>query len=162
MWLAVLTWKCALDGRVSILLVPEQKVYLPTLHLIHRHGLINYIDTKAKCRHLKNLTGKGTLRQVSIRVYRLEMQSVLLVFSIQLCELLPLYSNLHSGSPLSPFLVWFWTLYVYYTRIQRVRGGYGVLYLRQINTCRNVSSQVNFFRWWHFALPSACHTFLRT
>ncbi len=26
-------------------------------------GLINYIDTKAKCRHLKKLTCKGTLRQ---------------------------------------------------------------------------------------------------
>jgi hypothetical protein len=28
------------------------------------HGLINYLDTKAKCRHLK--TCKGTLRQVFI------------------------------------------------------------------------------------------------
>jgi hypothetical protein len=27
-------------------------------------GTINYIDTKAKCRHLKKLTCKGTLRQV--------------------------------------------------------------------------------------------------
>ncbi len=31
-------------------------------------GLINYVDTKAKCRHLKILTCKGTLRQVFIRV----------------------------------------------------------------------------------------------
>jgi hypothetical protein len=38
-----------------------------------RHGLIKYIDTKAKCRHLKQLTCKGTLRQVFIRVYRLEI-----------------------------------------------------------------------------------------
>jgi hypothetical protein len=29
-------------------------------------GLINYIDTKAKCRQLKKLTCKGTLRQVFI------------------------------------------------------------------------------------------------
>ncbi len=28
------------------------------------HGLINYIDTKAKCRHRKKLTCKATLRQV--------------------------------------------------------------------------------------------------
>jgi hypothetical protein len=28
------------------------------------HGLINYIDTKAKCRPYKKLTFKGTLRQV--------------------------------------------------------------------------------------------------
>jgi hypothetical protein len=26
------------------------------------HGLINYKDTKAKCRQLKKLTSKGTLR----------------------------------------------------------------------------------------------------
>ncbi len=54
------------------------------------HGLINYIDTKAKCRHLKKWTCQGTLRQVFIRVCRLEIQSVMLVFSTQLCELLPL------------------------------------------------------------------------
>jgi hypothetical protein len=53
-------------------------------------GLINYIDTKAKCRHLKKLTCKGTLRQVFIRVYRLGIQSDMLVFATQLCELLPL------------------------------------------------------------------------
>jgi hypothetical protein len=54
------------------------------------HGLINYIDTKAKCRQLKKLTCKGTLRQVFISIYRLEIHSVILVFSTQLCELLPL------------------------------------------------------------------------
>jgi len=31
-----------------------------------QHGLNNYVDTKAKRRHLKNLTSKGTLRQVFI------------------------------------------------------------------------------------------------
>jgi hypothetical protein len=30
------------------------------------HGLINYTDAKAKCRHLKKLNWKGTLRQVFI------------------------------------------------------------------------------------------------
>ncbi len=30
------------------------------------HGLTNYIDTKAKCRHLKKFTCKGTLLQVFI------------------------------------------------------------------------------------------------
>jgi hypothetical protein len=29
-----------------------------------RHGLINYKDTNTKCRHLKNLTCKGSLRLV--------------------------------------------------------------------------------------------------
>jgi hypothetical protein len=37
------------------------------------HKLINYIDNKAKRRHLKTLTSKGTLRQVFTRVYRLEI-----------------------------------------------------------------------------------------
>ncbi len=38
--------------------------------LLVKHGLKNYMDTKAKCRHLKKLT----LRQVFIRVYRLVIQ----------------------------------------------------------------------------------------
>jgi hypothetical protein len=57
-----------------------------------RLGLINYIDTKAICRLLKKLTFKGTLRQVFIIVYRLEIQSVMLsafFFSTQLRKLLP-------------------------------------------------------------------------
>jgi hypothetical protein len=33
---------------------------------------MNYIDTKAKCRHLKKFTCKGTFRQMFIRVYRVE------------------------------------------------------------------------------------------
>jgi len=41
------------------------------------HGLVNYIDNKAKCRHLKKLTCKGTLRQVFIRVNRLVILSVI-------------------------------------------------------------------------------------
>jgi hypothetical protein len=52
------------------------------------HGLITYLDTKAKCRHIKKLTCKGTLPQVFIKVYRLVILSVMLVFSTQLCELL--------------------------------------------------------------------------
>ncbi len=55
-------------------------------HLLHE--LINYIDTKTNCRHLTIFS--CTLRQVLIRVYRQEIQSVMLVFSTQLCELLPL------------------------------------------------------------------------
>ncbi len=55
------------------------------------HGLINYKDTKAKCGHLKKLISKRTLRQVFIRVYGLERQSVMLVFiSTQLRKLLTL------------------------------------------------------------------------
>jgi hypothetical protein len=42
-----------------------------------RHGLINYKDTKTKCRHLKKLTSKGTLWQAFISVYRLDIQSLI-------------------------------------------------------------------------------------
>jgi hypothetical protein len=51
------------------------------------HGLINYKDTKIKFRHLKKFTCKWTLRQMFIRVFRLEIQSVMLVFSTEFCEL---------------------------------------------------------------------------
>jgi hypothetical protein len=38
------------------------------------HELINFIDTKAKCRHLKKLTCKWNMRRVFFRVYKLETQ----------------------------------------------------------------------------------------
>ncbi len=63
-----------------------------------KHGLIKYIDSKAKCRYLKKFTFKGTLRQVFIKVYTLEIQSVMLVFSTQLCK-----PSLWVSSPPPPF-----------------------------------------------------------
>ncbi len=73
----------------------EHVIYILDTYLIcdnlgSNHGVINYTDTKAKCRHLKKFTCEGILRQGFIRVYKLEIQSVMLVFSTQLCELLPL------------------------------------------------------------------------
>jgi hypothetical protein len=53
-----------------------------------KHWLIDYIDTKSKCRHTKKLTYKVSLRQVFITLS--ERIRVMLVFSAQLCELLPL------------------------------------------------------------------------
>jgi hypothetical protein len=44
----------------SVFCTLYQPYFLPYLH----HGLINFIDTKAKCCHLKKFTCKGTLRQV--------------------------------------------------------------------------------------------------
>ncbi len=121
------------------------------------HGLINHIGTKANCRHQKILTFKGTLRPVYIWVYSLEKQSVMLVFSPQLCKLLPLSPSLWFNLPPSP--VW---KSILYTRIQMCKsggGGYGVLSLRQINTRRKV--QVTFFRCRHCALPFISLIFLR-
>ncbi len=53
---------------------------------IQEHGQINYIDNK------------GTLRQVFIRVYRLEIQSVVLVFQPSFVNCCPY--KLLSGSTL--------------------------------------------------------------
>jgi len=95
------------------------------------------------------LTCKGTLRQVFIKVYRLDIQSVMVVFWPSFVFCCP--SNLLSGS-LSPFPVW---LSVLYTSIQCVRGRevWGPLGLSQINTCRKDPLTGQFFRWQHFALP---------
>jgi hypothetical protein len=66
----------SIDSDVVDLLLPCASLWFLAMDLI-----IIYIDTKAKSRHLKKLTCKGTLQQVLIRVYRLEIQSVMLVFS---------------------------------------------------------------------------------
>jgi hypothetical protein len=62
--------------------------------------VFNFIDTNANCHHLNKFTCKGTLRQVFSKVYRLEIQSVILTFSTQLCELLPLSPSLWLNFPL--------------------------------------------------------------
>ncbi len=129
-----------------------------------------------------------------IRAYRLEIQSVMLVFSTQLCELLPLWpSLLFKSLPASlcqstvhTNIVWLGggggreclvlldtvfcrslinSLYLTRFRTYKIarqpqtkprRGGD----LRQINICRKVPSQVNFFLWRHFALASMSFIFL--
>jgi hypothetical protein len=64
------------------------------------HGLINYMDTKTKCRHLKKIDlERDFAAGVYIRVYRLAIQSAILVFSTQLCDLLPLSPSLWFNSP---------------------------------------------------------------
>jgi hypothetical protein len=109
-------WGMGVSGHRSI----TQKI-LPLPVVLSSHGLINYIDTKAKCRHLKKLTCKGTLRQVFIRVYRLEIQSVMLVFSTHIYELLPISPSLWFKSPTPPPLpVW---ISILYKKIQVYCGG---------------------------------------
>ncbi len=51
-------------GSLSAKYASEKFSCLGTFKSIH--GLINYTDTKAKCRHLKKVTCKGTLRQVFV------------------------------------------------------------------------------------------------
>jgi hypothetical protein len=64
-----------------------------------RGGLMNYIDTKVVCRHLNILACKGILGQVFIRVYRLKIWTVMLVFWSSFVNCCP--SNL-SGSTIPP------------------------------------------------------------
>ncbi len=89
----------------------------------------------------------------------------MLVFSTQLCDLYTLPccpSPLLSGStlPSSPPLTYVKKYTVdKYTMCKGAR--HEILGLRQINTCRKVPLQVNFFKWRHFALLSMSLIFLR-
>jgi hypothetical protein len=103
------------------------------------HGLTNYIETNAKCRHLKKLSCKGILRQVFIRVYSQSCWYFRPSF-VNCCP-----TNL-SGSSLTPPLFPVWKS-IQYTCIQCLKGIWGHRRgegLRKINTCRKVSLQVNF------------------
>jgi hypothetical protein len=85
-------------------------------------ALVTYKDTKAKCCQTK-YTCKGTSRQRFIRVYRLEIQSVMLVFSTQLCELLPLSPSLWFNFPPPPLsCLNKYTLYTYTVCMRGVIG----------------------------------------
>jgi hypothetical protein len=61
-------------GRRASLKRRLAAIYLSFLPTSQPYGLINYIETKAKCHHLKLLSCKGILRQVLIRFCRLEIQ----------------------------------------------------------------------------------------
>ncbi len=129
-------------------------------------GLVNYVDTKAKFRQLKKLTCKETLRQVFSRVFKMEIQSVMLVFSTQLCELCNLLSRSSGGCWVLLETIFcrnltlcLWpdsepTKLLNHSKQKPRRGGR----LRQINTCGKVYLHVNFFRWRHFALVSTLHS----
>jgi hypothetical protein len=112
-------------------------------------GLIKYMDTKAKCRHLKNLTCKETLRQMIIRVY----------FPPRFVNFCP--SNLISGSTLTPPPPCVNKYTVYTLRIHCVRGrvwGSGPQADKHLPQSLFTGQ---FFRWRHFALHSVSLIFLR-
>ncbi len=117
------------------------------------HGRINYLDAKAKCRHLKTLTCWGIfLWQVFIRVYRLEIQSVMLVFSTQFCELLPLSPSLWFNSTSLPSSL---CEKIYCVNIYCIvcKGGGG---MRFWASNRQKPAAMSLYRriFGHFALPS--------
>ncbi len=71
----------------------QKCVISKALNKQHNYGLINF-KTPKKCRHLKKLACKGTLRQVFIRVYRLEIQSHVGIFDPTLLPISPLTFSL--------------------------------------------------------------------
>ena len=114
-----------------------------------------YVDTKAKCRHLKILTCGETLRQVFISLWTGDSQTCWYFRpSIVYCCPSPLLSS--STLP-PPFPVW---ISILYTHIQCVRGGeYGF----RPQTDKHLPQSPftgNFFKR-HFALPSIRLVFLR-
>ncbi len=132
-------------GPVIFLLIVVPGRAIPSLSSNPiNHGLINNMETKAKCPHLKNVPVNGLRgRRLSELIdWRYHQSSVMVVFSThcQLCELFPLSLSLWLISPLP---VWISILVYTYTLCKG--GGYGVLGLRQMNTWRKVPLHVNFF-----------------
>ncbi len=105
------------------------------------HGLINYTDTVAKCRHVKNwplkwLCGR-CLSEFIDRRYGQLCRYFLSSFVNCCPSNLLIWSN---SSP--PFPVW---ISIMNKSIQCVRGEwYGILGLKHINTCSKVPLKVNF------------------
>jgi hypothetical protein len=99
----------------------------------------------------KKLTCKGTLRQVFISSvhHRLEIHSVMLVFSTQLYELLPLQPSLWFNSH-PPLSLGQSTLY---TDIVWLGGGGGWWVLLDSITCRSLTLCLTRFRTYKIARP---------
>ncbi len=91
-----------------------------------KHGLINNIDTKAKFRHLKKFIWKGTLRQVFIRVYNLEIQPDMLYFRPSFVKRCPFFLD---GDILHCLL---WFLSYYGQKPSRFRGREGRIVLPKL------------------------------
>ncbi len=106
-----------------------------------------WTNYQSKFRHLTKLTCKVTLRQVVIRVYRLDIHS-------QSCWYFrPSFVNCCPSNPLSvstirPFPVWISILYTVYTRIQTNKHLPQSPLTDQFFVCR------------HFTLPSVSLIFL--
>ncbi len=85
------------------------EVSLTSPFLLFLRIKIRLIEGNAKCRHLKKFTCKGTLRQVVIRVYRLEIANFLCtvshvgIFDLALWTVAPLsFSLVQLSAPLPP------------------------------------------------------------
>jgi hypothetical protein len=142
-------WSCLLEADVPVLApVRVLKFVKDQINDTVTHGIINYINTKAKCLHLKNLRVKGLRSRC---LWDLRYSQSCWYFRPSFVNCCPY--NLLSGSSLTPlsFPVW---ISILYRRIQCVRGA-------RMGFWVEVPLHVNFFRWRHFALPSMSLIFLR-
>jgi hypothetical protein len=123
------------------------------------HGQINYYRNQSKMSsYKKNWSVKGLIGRCSSEFTDWRYSKSFWYFRPSFVNCCP--SNLLSCSTLPPLPLRCVTKYTVYT--YTVCGsGYGVLDLRQIDHCRKIPLQVNFFRWRHFALPSMSLIFLR-
>ncbi len=123
----------------------------------------NNIDTKAKCRHLKNLPVKRLCGRCLSEFVVWRYSQSYWYFRPSFVNCCP--SNILSVSTLPPYPLPCVNKYTVYTYTMCVGGGvwgYGVLGLSQVNTSRNSPFTSQFFRWRHFALPSMSLIFLRS
>ncbi len=112
------------------------------------------MDTKAKCLHLKILTWdvRGICSRCLLEFIDWRNCQSFWHFRPSFATCCP--CTLLSGSTLPPHLPCGnkYTVHTYRVCIMCKGGGYGVLGLRQINTCRKVPFQVNILRRRHLAL----------
>ncbi len=96
-YIAIRTYRTLKNSSFEIIHQKRRRVISNADQFID--GLMNYIDTTVKCCHLNILACKGILGQVFIRVYRLKIWTVMLVFWSSFVNCCP--SNL-SGSTIPP------------------------------------------------------------
>ncbi len=90
-------------GRSQIMLQRGANAWSSINFCLH-HGLINYKDTKTKCRHPKKLTCKGTLRRCLLEFIDRRSVSHVSIFDPALWTSAPLTFSLVHLTP-SPFPV---------------------------------------------------------
>ncbi len=112
--------------------------------------LVKLYRHQSKMSSSKKFDRKGTLRQVFIRVYRLDIHSVILVLSLWFNTLVLLETKFCRSLTLCIWPVSEPTKFLDHPKQKPRRGGG----LRQIQTCRKVPIEVNFFIWRLFALVS--------
>ncbi len=126
------------------------------------HGLVNYMDTKAKCRHPKNWPVKGLCGRCSSEFIDWRYSQpcwyisdpvlwTVATLTFSLAQVLSLVGDYILQEFNTLYMTRFRTYKLLDPPKQKPRRWVG---LRKINTCHKVPLQVNFFTGRHFALVS--------